>query len=43
MAEIQVTTATLRAKAEELNGLNEQFKNAVTSLTEEEQSLRTSY
>lgn len=40
MAEIQVTSSTLRSKAEELNQLNEQFKNAVTSLTDEENALR---
>ena len=43
MSEIQVTTATLRSKAEELNNLNEQFKKAVESLSQEEQTLRTSY
>ena len=43
MAEIQVTTATLRSKAEELNQLNEQFKNAVSSLTDEESALRSQY
>lgn len=43
MAEIIVTSATLRSKAEELNQLNEQFKNAVTSLTEEENTLRTQF
>lgn len=43
MAEIQVTSATLRSKAEELNQLNEQFKSAVTSLTDEESALRSQY
>ena len=38
MSEIQVTTATLISKAEELNQLNEQFKKAVESLTQEEQA-----
>lgn len=40
MGEIQVTSATLRSKAEELNQMNEQFKNAVNSLTDEEGVLR---
>lgn len=43
MGEIQVTSATLRSKAEELNQLNEQFKNAVNSLTDEENALRSQY
>lgn len=43
MSEIQVTSATLRSKAEELNQLNEQFKNAVSSLTEEEGALRSQF
>lgn len=43
MSEIQVTSSTLRSKAEELNGLNEQFKQAVDSLTQEESALRTQY
>lgn len=43
MSEIQVTTATLISKAEELTQLNEQFKKAVESLKQEEQALRTSY
>lgn len=43
MSEIQVTTATLRSKADELNQLNDQFKNAVSSLSDEEQALRTGY
>ncbi|MDO4647766.1 MAG: WXG100 family type VII secretion target [Eubacteriales bacterium] len=43
MSEILVTSATLRAKAEELNGLNEQFKSAVNTLTQEEQTLRGQY
>jgi WXG100 family type VII secretion target len=40
MSEIIVTSATLRSKAEELNQLNEQFKSAVSSLTDEENTLR---
>lgn len=40
MAEIIVTSSTLRSKAEELNQLNEQFKNSVTSLSDEESALR---
>lgn len=40
MAEIMVTSSTLRSKAEELNQLNEQFKSAVSSLTDEENALR---
>ena len=43
MSEIQVTTATLRTKADELSQLNEQFRNAVNALSEEEQALRTGY
>ena len=43
MSEIQVTTATLLSKADELSQLNDQFKKAVSSLTEEEQALRTGY
>lgn len=43
MAEIMVTSSTLRSKAEELNQLNDQFKNAVTSLTEEEGALRSQF
>ena len=43
MSEIQVTTSTLRTKADELNQLNEQFRNAVNALSEEEQALRTGY
>lgn len=43
MGEIQVTTSTLRSKAEELNQLNEQFKNAVNSLTDEEGALRSQF
>jgi WXG100 family type VII secretion target len=43
MSEIQVTSSTLRSKAEELNQLNEQFRNAVTSLTDEENALRSQY
>ena len=40
MAEIIVTSSTLRSKAEELNQMNEQFKNAVNSLVDEENALR---
>lgn len=40
MAEIIVTSSTLRSKAEELNQLNEQFKSQVTSLSDEESALR---
>ncbi len=43
MSEIQVTSATLISKAEELNSLNEQFKNAVTTLMEEESALRSQF
>lgn len=43
MSEIQVTSATLRSKSEELNQLNEQFKQAVSTLTEEEGTLRSQY
>lgn len=43
MSEIQVTTATLISKADELSQLNDQFKKAVSSLIEEEQALRTGY
>lgn len=43
MSEIQVTSATLRSKADELSQKNEQFKTAVTALTEEESGLRSSY
>lgn len=43
MSEIQVTSSTLRSKAEELNQLNEQFKNAVSSLTDEESALRSQF
>ncbi len=43
MGEIIVTSSTLRSKAEELNQLNEQFKSAVNSLTEEEGALRSQY
>ena len=43
MAEIQVTSATLRSKAEELNQLNEQFKSAVSSLSDEENALRSQF
>ena len=40
MAEIIVTSSTLRNKAEELNSMNEQFKTAVNSLIDEENALR---
>lgn len=40
MAEIQVTSSTLRSKAEELNGLNERFRTEVNALIEEENTLR---
>ena len=40
MGEIMVTSATLRSKAEELNQLNEQFKSAVSTLSDEAFSVR---
>lgn len=43
MGEIIVTSATLRSKAEELNQYNEQFKSQVSTLTEEENTLRTQF
>lgn len=43
MGEIQVTSATLRSKAEELTSLNAQFKSAVESLRSDESSLRSQY
>lgn len=43
MGEIMVTSATLRSKAEELNQLNEQFKSAVSTLSDEESALRSQY
>lgn len=43
MSEIQVTSTTLRNKAEELNQLNEQFRKAVNSLIEEEGALRSQF
>lgn len=43
MGEIIVTSATLRSKAEELNSMNSQFKQAVESLRQEENSLRSQY
>lgn len=43
MAEILVTSAALRSRAEELNQLNSRFKNAVDSLREEENVLRSQY
>ena len=39
MAEIKVTASQLNAKAEELEGLNNQFKNTVNSLEETETAL----
>ena len=39
MAEILVTTSELRSKAEELRGINGQFKNSVSSLESTEGSL----
>lgn len=43
MSEIIVTSSTLRSKAEELNNMNEQFRSAVSSLTEEEGALRSQF
>lgn len=43
MGEILVTSSTLRSKAEELNQMNEQFKNAVNSMIDEESTLRSQY
>ncbi|MCD7884787.1 MAG: WXG100 family type VII secretion target [Lachnospiraceae bacterium] len=43
MSEIQVTSSTLRSKAEELNQLNEQFKSAYGTLSDEEASLRSQF
>lgn len=43
MSEIIVTSSSLRSKAEELSQMNEQFRNAVSSLTEEESALRSQY
>ena len=43
MSEIIVTSATLRSKAEELNQMNEQFKSAVSSLSDEENTLRSQF
>ncbi len=43
MGEIIVTSATLRSKAEELNQMNEQFKSAVSSLSDEESALRSQF
>ena len=43
MSEIIVTSATLRNKAEELNQMNEQFKSAVSSLSDEENTLRSQF
>ncbi|MCD8012061.1 MAG: WXG100 family type VII secretion target [Lachnospiraceae bacterium] len=43
MSEIQVTSATLRSRADDLSQLNEQFKNAVNTLTEEEGALRAQF
>ncbi len=39
MAEIKVTATQLNAKAEELEGLNNQFKNTVNALEETEVAL----
>lgn len=39
MAEIKVTASQLNAKAEELEGLNNQFKNTVNALEETETTL----
>lgn len=41
MAEILVTSATLRAKAEELRNANEQFKGKVSNLESKEANLGT--
>lgn len=43
MSEIQVTSSTLKSKADELEQLNDQFKNAVSSLTDEERELRSQF
>lgn len=43
MGEILVTSSTLRSKAEELNQMNGQFKNAVNSMIDEESTLRSQY
>lgn len=43
MGEILVTSSTLRSKAEELDQMNEQFKNAVNSMIDEESTLRSQY
>lgn len=43
MGEIQVTSAALRSKAEEMNQLNESFRNEVNALTEEEGTLRSQF
>ncbi|MCD7744504.1 MAG: WXG100 family type VII secretion target [Lachnospiraceae bacterium] len=43
MSEIQVTSSTLRNRADDLAQLNEQFKSAVNSLTEEEGALRAQF
>lgn len=41
MSEIQVTTAQLRAKAEELRNLNSKFSTQVEELSSEENSLNS--
>ena len=43
MAEIKVTSATLRSKAAELKQLNSQFKSAVASLESEETNLKSQW
>lgn len=43
MSEIIVTSSTLRSKAAELNQMNEQFRNSVSSLTQSENTLRSQF
>ncbi len=43
MSEIIVTSSMLRSKAEELNNMNEQFRNAVSSLRDVENVLRSQF
>ncbi len=43
MSEIIVTASELRSKAQELTQINEQFRNAVISMKEEEEALRSQY
>lgn len=43
MAEIRVTTAEVRKKAEELRNLNSQFKQKVEALVSSEQALAATY